>query len=306
MTLDRMGEPFKGKIWYWRESSFGGGKSGATLPISCKVQNVRINTGDRHKTLKGIESSHACHLLKLAHEPGLHLEYIPQADDTLIDDVIDRSSCCTLKSLAFAVGFNTCLPDADNRSYFDIKGAKPETVRINASYRNEYMVTIDFMAKSVATVASQTGVEPTALTGDYLAFNIAGEITKTGGFVVNTDHIAFVTDSIDITISHKLRGYTDHDGMYRDFILEGDMDIEGSVDISLDGGGANHITEVLNNTSFTITVNMGDSGAPRLTLPNCEWQSSSPTKDTGGEGMFDSAPFTCKPSSCSNIVSSVP
>jgi len=308
MPLDQLGKPFQGTIWYWIEDSFGGGESTTTLPVSCKVQNVRIDTGDRHKVLKDIGSPLACHLLKQTHEPKLHLEYIPQCDDTMIDDTIDRINVdtCAMNSFAFCVGTNTGEGDADDVSYYNIVGAKPSTVRITGSKNTEYLIVIDYEAKSITTATSATGTEPTALTGDYLAFNIAGEITKTGGHVVNTDHIAFITNSVEITVTHKITGYTDHDSLYKDYLVEGDMDIEGSVDITLDGGGASHIGEVLNNTSFTIQVDMGDSGCPRITLPNCEWKNSSVDVNTSGEAMMNSSPFTCKPSSCTDIVSSVP
>jgi len=64
MTLDHLGKPFQGEAWYWIEDSYGGGESSTTLPISCKIQNVRIDTGDRHKVLRDIGSPVACHLLK--------------------------------------------------------------------------------------------------------------------------------------------------------------------------------------------------------------------------------------------------
>lgn len=308
MALDQLGKPFQGSVWYWIEDSYGGGESATTLPISCKVQNIRVDTGDRHKVLKDIGSPLACHLLKQTHEPKLHLEYIPQCDDTMIDDTIDRidNDTCELQSLAFCVGTNTGEGDSDDISYYLVVGAKPSTVRITGSKNTEYLVVIDYEAKSITTATSATGSAPTALTGDYLAFNIAGEITKTGGHVVNTDHIAFCTNSIELTVTHKLTGYTDHDGLYKDYLIEGDMDVEGSVDITLDGGGASHIGEVLNNTSFQIQIDLGGSGCPRITLPNCEWKNSSADVNVSGEAMMNSSPFTAKPSACNNIVTSVP
>lgn len=307
MTLDRLGESFKGSIWYWVESSYGNGESGTTLPISCKVQSVRIDSGDRHKVIKGIESPLACHLLEQTKEPKLHLEYIPQADDTMIDDVIDRvDSCCTLQSLAFCIGTNTCLVDSDNKSYFEIKGAKPSTVRISASKNTEYLVVVDYELQSVTTSNAMTGSAPADLTGDYLSFNVAGEITKTGGHVVDTDHIAFICNSIDLTVTHKLDPQTDHDSLEKSYLIEGDMDIEGSVDITLDGGGAQHYSEVMANTAFTIQIDMGKSGAPRITLPGCQWKNTSVTKDTSGEAMKNSTPFTAKPTNCYEVVTAVP
>jgi len=306
MTLNRLGLPFQGEAWYWVEESYGSGESSTTLPISCKIQNLRIDTGDRHKVLRDIGSPLACHLLKQTYEPKVHLEYIPQCDDTLIFDAINRSSECTLQSLTLFTQTNKEEDDSDNVSQYYIVGLKPSTVRITGSKNTEYLVVIDFEAKSIVTTIDKSDTRPSPLTGDYLAFNIAGEITKTGGHVVNTDHIAFCTNSIEITVSHKLTGYTDHDSLYKSYLIEGEMDVEGSVDITLDGGGAQHITEVLANTSFDLQVDLGSSGCPRITLPNCEWKSSSVDENLSGEGLMNSPGFTCKPSSCTDIVSSVP
>lgn len=311
MTLDQIGLAFQGVAWYWIEDSYGtvSEPSLNSLPISCKIQNIRIDTGNRHKVLKDIGSPLACHLLKQTYEPKVHLEYIPQAGDTLIDDSIDRAaSTCTLQSVSMCVGFNTKMTaDADNVSYYLVNGMKPATVRITGSKNTEYLVVIDYEARSIVTSQTATGSAPTALSGEYLAFNIAGEIRKTGYHVVNTDHIAFITNSVEVTVTHKLTGYTDHDSLYKSYLVEGDMDVEGTVDITLDGGGALHVDEVLNNRAFEIVIDMGTIGAggdvPRLTLPNCEWKSTSVENNVGGEAITSVVPFTCKPSSCSDIVS---
>lgn len=305
MALDRIGEPFNGSAWYWVESSYGNGESGATLPISCKIQDIRVGTGDRHVPLLGIDSPMACHLLKQTNEPTLHLEYIPQADDTMIDDVVDRAtSCCTLQSLSFCIGANTCLT-GDNLSYYYVKGAKPDTVTISCAKNEPYKISVDYQTQSIVT-SPIVGSAPSALTGSYLQFNVAGEITKTGGHVVDTDHIGFITNSISITFNHNLKGYTDHDSLEKSFLTEGPYVIEGSCDITLDGGGAEHFGEALANTAFTIQVDMGLSGAPRITLAGCQWKNSEVDINISGEAMLESAPFTAKPASCSTIVTAVP
>lgn len=317
MTLDRLGMPFQGSAWYWIEDSYGvvTDCSLNSLPISCKIQNIRLDTGDRHKVLRDIGSPFACHLLKQIHEPKVHLEYIPQAGDTLIDDAIDRSgSCCSLQSITMCIGANTCefTVDSDDGSWYLASGMKPATIRVTGSKNTEYLIVIDYEARSIVTCSSVNCActsSPTPLSGDYLQFNVAGEIRKTNSalglfHVVNADHIAFVTNSVELTITHKLTGYTDHDQLYKSYLIEGETDIEGSVDITLDGGGARHVSEVLNNRSFDLTIDMGLIGAagnvPRITLPNCEWKNTSVNQDTGGEAMMNSSPFTCKPdSTCS-------
>lgn len=336
MTLDKLGRPFQGTAWYQIEDSYGlvSSPSLNSIAISCKIQNVRIDTGDRHKVLRDIGSPLACNLLEQIHEPKVHLEYIPQAGDQLIDDSINRAgnivpskSTCTLQSITMCVGFNTKgNMGADNVSYYVVDGMKPATVRITGSKNTEYLVVIDYEARSILTLTAlteykaypdavnvgaldtaSTGVAPSLLTDEYLQFHVAGEIRKIGGsLVVNTDHIAWITNSIELTITHKLTGYTDHDSLYKTYLIEGDMDVEGSVDITLDGGGALHMYEVLNNHSFEIVLDMGlmDAGAnvPRITLPGCEWKSSSVEGNAGGEAIMSVVPFTCKPSSCSDLV----
>jgi len=310
MTLDKLGMPFQGTVWYWIEDSYGtvSEPSLNSLPISCKIQDIRIDTGDRHKVLRDIGSPLACHLLK-QHMSQVHLEYIPQAGDKLIDDSIDRaSSTCTLQSISMCVGMNTKMTaDADNVSYYLMDGMKPSTVKISGSKNTEYLVVIDYEVRSIVTSETATGSAPTILSGEYLQFNVAGEIRKTGYHVVNTDHIAFITNSVELTVTHKLTPYTDHDSLYKSYLIEGDMDAEGSVDITLDGGGALHVDEVLNNRAFEIVIDMGlmDAGAdvPRITLPACQWKSTSVDGNVGGEAITSSVPFTCKPSSCSNLVS---
>ena len=305
MAVDELGKPFQGKVWYWVESSFGSGESTTTLPISKKILDVRIDTGDVLATKRGIDKPQADASIKQVVEPKFHLEYIPQYGDTLLEDVVNRNSCGELQSLAFYVGANTCESDSDDKTHYYIKGAKPNTVRVAGSKNTEYTVTIDFNVKSVATVSSQVGTEPAALSGAYCVFNVAGEITKSGGHVVNTNHIAFITNSIELTITHKLTPYADHDSLEPDYIIEGELDVEGSVDITLDGGGGYHFAEVLATTEFDITVNLGDTGAPKLTLTDCQWKSSSPNLNTSGEAMMESAAFFAKPSDITSIVGTV-
>lgn len=311
MAVTDIGRPFSGKIWYWVEATYGSGESAVTLPVSCKVLDVRVGTGDRHVPLVGIDSPMVCHLLKQTDEPTLHLEYIPQSSDTMIDDTVDRiGNCCTLQSLAFCIAANSCLTGI-NSSYYNVLGAKPNTVTIAGAKNEPYKVTIDYLCKSILTCTTATGEEPACSevsTYPYLQFNVAGEIRKTSGLVVNTDHIAFITNSINLTFNHNLKGYTDHDALLKSYLVEGKYDIEGTCDITLDGGGALHFGEVLANTAFTLEVRMGalGSGAPMITLPGCEWKNSEVNLNISGEAMLESAPFTAKPSDCSGIVGSVP
>jgi hypothetical protein len=302
MAVSEIGRPFQGDAWYWVEATYGSGESATTLPISKYIQNISIGTGDKGKDVRSIKSAIVAERIIQTNEPVLSIEYNPQVGDTLIEDTVDRDACCMLQSLAFCVGANICL-GGDDSTYYYIVGAKPSSVKISGSKNEAYSVSIDFQAQSVTTV--EVGSAPSELTGAIMQFNLAGEITKTGGWVVDTDHIAFITNAINITVDHQLTGHTDHDSINKSFLVEGTLDVSGTVDITLDGGGGMHVNEVLDFTDFTITVNMGGAGAVKLTLPDCNWQNSNVKIDAGGDAMIESAPFVVTPSNCSSIVSTV-
>jgi len=306
MAVSDIGHGFQGVAYYWVESSYGDGESGTTLPISKYIQDIKIGTGDKIKSIRSIEAPYIVKLIEQTNEPTLSIEYNPQVGDTLIDDSVDRDSCCVLQSLAFCFGANTCTgAGSDDVTYYYAKGFKAGTVRISAAKNEPYTVTIDFEGQSIATSTSATGSEPTALAGDILQFNVAGSITKTGGFNPTGSKIAYITNSIDITITHQLTGYTDHDSLDKSYLVEGTLDVEGTVDITLDGAGGMHFGEVKNLTDFTITVNMGGAGAPKLTLPGCKWKSSEVPINVSGEAMMESASFTAVPTACDSLVDTV-
>lgn len=292
---------------YWVETTFGSGESTTTLPISCKIQDVRIDTGDRIKDLRGITSPLVCHFLEQVKEPVLHIEYIPQEDDTLIEDVINRiAGCCSLQSLAFNFGANDCYKGTANATYYYCVGCKPSTCRVSSSRNNEVMVVMDFLVQSVTTSTATTGWEPASLTGDYCWFNGAGDIRKVGGHVVLADEFAFITDSYDLTFTHQLTRYTSHNQTTCSYIVEGEMNVEGTIDISLDGGGGVHWADVMNNNYFEVTIDLGGSGGIRISLPSCQWVSGTVDLNLSGEAMISSEPFRSKPSACWDIIKAVP
>jgi len=301
--MAELGLPFRGSLWYWVESTYGGGASGATLPVSCKVLVARPGINDKHKKLRGIDSPCACSLLEQCTDPVFHLEYIPQSDDTLIDDVVDRDVYGKLQSLYFELGTNWNVETATDRTFFEMVGCKAKTVRVAASFNTEYVITIDFSVKSATTATSPVGVAPTALAGAYQAFNIAGGITK------NDADFAYIVDSIDITFEHNLIDKWDHDSLVKQYCIEGARDIDGTIDISLDEGGGKHWGEIMTQKEFNVVIDLGATGVahPRLTIPGCKWKSGEFEVNISGDLMSTSGPFSSHTSSvseCSNVVSS--
>jgi hypothetical protein len=273
---------------------------GTETAIGTYIQNINISTGDKGKDIRGINNATIAGRMAQVNEPSLSIEYNPQCDDELMFYVCNRDNCGHLSELTIEVGHTSCSdatadPHGANYTYYLCEGCKPSSVRISAAKNEPYTVSIDFLAKSIVTSQTATGDEPSDLTGEILAFNIAGSIAKVGGHVVDTDKIAYITDNIDINIDHQLTPYADHDSVDLSYIVEGTMDVGGSVNITLDGGGGTHFAEVLAFSEFQLTVNMGGVDCPQIVLPGCTWNNATVPFSVGGEAMMSSSPFTCIP-----------
>jgi hypothetical protein len=293
--MSDLGLPFRGKAWYSIQSAYGteptDGDTG--LPISCKIQDVRIGIGDKHKELIGIDAPNVSCLLEQCSDFSLHLEYIPQSDDALLATICNRTAEFKLQSLGFVVLTNHNLTNVNDRSSYKIWGCKPKTIRVSASINNEYLITADFSIKDYKSRHTDGELncpsEPSALTGDYLAFNIAGSIQKGAG------DVAYILESIDLTIDQGLTDKYDHDSLVKQYAIEGKISFSGSVDISLDEGGRDHALEILSQTEFDLTITMGAAGSPVILIKHCKWKSGEIDINTSGDILADSAPFTGKP-----------
>ena len=270
----QLGNPFQGDLWYFVQSDYCTPPcpSDLGLPISGKVIDARIGTGDVHDEIRGIRSACVCEIHKLAHDYTLHLEYHPQISDTLLARLCNRDTNCKLASLAFCLVTNTCLTTASDRSCFLIIGCKPKTVRVSSTFNNLYTITADFSVQNIITDggfaamlagitdicvptdagssdSSGYGIKPTdgayTALGAYLGFNLAGSIKDAAGA-----DIACILDSFDVTIDQGLKDKFDHDSMYKQQCIEGTLGMTGTCDISLDSGGDIHWVDVVNHNAF--------------------------------------------------------
>ncbi len=280
-----LGLPFQGKLWYWVENSYGGGPTGSALPVSVKVLDARLGVGDKHKRLVGFDKPEADILLEQCEDLTLHIEYIPQCGDTLLSDANDKTDC-VLNSLCFYLETNACSDITDDKSIWLCKGAKVKTTRISASHNTEYVYAMDFSLKSAPSDDGSAYSEPSALAGAVCAFNIAGSIND------GSNPLAYILDSIDITIDNGIKDHWDHASLYKQYAVEGELAVDGSCDISLDEGGNAHLQDVLNQTEFNIVINLGGTGCPKITLNNCKWKNSEIDESNAGDIMKESAPFT--------------
>ena len=176
-----------------------------------------------------------------------------QCDNVLLERLIDRTTEGKLRSLAFCLGTNVRISAGSDKTYFDLLGCKPKTVRVAAAFNDTYRITVDFSVKSGTTDTTATGSAPTDLTGAYLGFHVAGAIQKDGS------SFAYITDAIDITINHNLTDKWDHDSLVKQYAIEGEIAIDGTIDISLDEGGGIHWSEVINQTEFDVIVDLDGS-----------------------------------------------
>jgi hypothetical protein len=287
--MTSLGLPFQGEIRYYVESSYGVGSipTHVGLPISVKVLDAKLSLADKHKGLRGIDAPEISYLLEQCEDFSFHLEYIVQCGDTLFEDAVIRSAVdCTLASIGFYLQTNACL--GSSQTIYNIKGCVNKSCKVSSSINNEYIYSMDFDVKSVVTSSSATGATPAALTGDICAFNVAGSIEKDG------NDLAYITNSIDITIDNGTKNYFDHDSLVKQYAIAGELNISGSCDISLNEGGGLHLAEVLAQADFELVVALGGAGCPEITLHNCKFKSSEIDVNISGDIMKENAPFTGK------------
>jgi len=282
-----IGHPFNGIIYYGVETSYGSGIGSidSERRISDAVENVRLDTGDINMVLQTISSPNFAKFEKANEDYTLHVEWIyqPNTSGSLASYCINRTSC-DLENLAFELGVNVGCGDA---SYYNIKGAKCKTFNMSASRGDAYKCTADFSVSDVAVTSTATGADPGAIGTDYAMFNTAGSITWAG--VTG----AYVTDSFDLTVENNLEDYYDVGSSSKKAAIPGAKEITGSCDISLDGGGGTHFSEVVAGTDITSVafdtgLASGDAGI--ITLTDGRFENTSVNQDTSG-GMLNSVPF---------------
>jgi hypothetical protein len=278
-----VGYPLQGSIYYQVESDYGDGmQAGASVAISDAIENVRLESGEINMELRTISSPTIAAFAKANEDYSLHLEFVLQeaVSTSLVSWCVNRDSC-DIGSLAFMYGVNTTCGDA---SWYNIRGAKCRSLTISADRGDFYKVTADFSVASVDIAATSTGTAPDALGTDFAAFNVAGGITWSG--VTG----AYVTDSFTITVDNDLEDLYDVGSPNKRAAIPKQKKITGSCDISLDGGGGTHFSEVVGGTDITsLAFDTGVSGT--ITLTNGRFNNTQVNQDTTG-GILNSVPFT--------------
>lgn len=284
-----LGYPFQGDIWYWVESTYAGGVSGATFAISDAVQNVRIDTGEINKALKSISEPTVIDFSKTLVDPTLHIEWVLQpTTHSLATLCTGRINDCDLESMCFEIATNLC---RSTSTYYLLEGCKCKSITVSASQGENYMVSADFSVATITVSDTKTGVKPSAIGTDYAAFNVGGSITWNG--VTG----AYVTKSLSVTVNNNISDLYNVGDYEKVGAIPGAKDVTGTCDISLDGGGGTHFSEVIGGTDITsveFNTGIGTSSDGKLTLVEGRFDSTSVALDVGGEAMMTSVPFTFK------------
>ena len=283
-----IGFPFQGAVYYTEEATYNGGHDGTVFRFSDAVNVCRLESGDVNKTLRHVGSAEVADFSTTLIDPRLHLEFVWQP--TTLNKLNDWIARTSGDISSFCVEFNGSKDRSSASSTFVCNGCKCDTMNIKASTGDNYIVTMDCSVSSVVTSPTATETDPGAVGTTFAAFNRAGGITwGTGSY--------YVTKSIDVTINNNLNDYWDVGSTSKKASIPGALDVSGSVDISLDEGGAVHWNTITAGTDIpSIKCDAGCDASTYdvFTISNGRWTSGAVENNVSGEGLFDSTPFVFK------------
>lgn len=286
-----LSKPFQGKAWYWIESSYSGGSVGTKYQISDAILDAKIDTGQINKSLRSITDSRVTDFISTPSDFSFHIEWVEQANTgSLATLCIVRSSSCTLKSLAFAISANTGTGNTPTTVLLKGAIAKNWNIKGTANVDNEYICSADFSCASLKTYAA-AWTPPAEINGVYAQFIKAGSIFKN-----STTPLAFITNSVDITVNNNLKDSWTCGFPWKKASIPGALDITGSCDISMDDGGKTQIDAVLARTILTnIIVDTNTGGTyDKITLSNVVFDNTTLDVNISGDTIITSQPFTAK------------
>lgn len=295
MAINQVGLPFSGKIYGCEETSYKNGMNANTEWLSDSVLTVRLESGDINKTSRDISSRAVKSFSTSLIDPKLHVEYKWQGKSTSSDLTLQKMNLVTsgvLESYAFEIGAS--VDSAVSDSWFVCKGCVLTDTQIKSATGEEYIISLDFDVGEVSTPSdAATGTEPASAIGNgYAMFNAAGSITWTG-----MTHAYYVTKGITINISNNVAPYWDVGSRSKKCAYPTALDVKGSCDISMDGGGGMHWKEVCAGTdlaTLVLSAAVGTNLEDKITLSNGRFDSARINQVTNGAGMFDDVPFTFK------------
>jgi hypothetical protein len=280
--------PFEGTICWRPETAYGTAISGTPFRVSDKVYDVRIDYGKTFKELRGISAPSVCGFISQPSDYTLHVEWVSQSTgNSLATHCINRTSTGDMQSLGFNVGINV---KGGTKSYYLVKGAKCKSFNIKGNTGSEIIYTADFSCCSVISSAAETVTYPaTALGTAYGQFNKAGMVVAKNTSTV----IATCVDGLDVTINHNIQDYWQLDSQYKKAAIPGQLDVAGTIDISLDDGG-NAFATAINTELTNIFINQNYTTFGKLTFVTARWDGFTVDVSTGNDTLITGQKFMAK------------
>jgi hypothetical protein len=191
---------------------------------------------------------------------ALHVNRKTQADDAM-----NRQADNSVKSQTIEVAVNL---DGTTVGYFTLTGCKAEQATVKTEPGKPAIVELSYKALAVARATSApsigSGSRESAALGALSVFS-ASTITRGGS------SLGYITRSAEFMVSHALRVDGTDGQVNPKAIFEGQRQVTGKADITLDDGGVALGDAVMAGTAASVVFSLGAAGAPKFTLANVQW-----------------------------------
>lgn len=239
----------------------------ALIKFSDHIQSVSLSLDPQFKEWRDIGDYDAASFVAGLPMYGLKVSYLLHTNrKTQADDAMNRQADNTCKSQTIEISVNR---DDATVGYFRLLGAKAEDCQVKGTVGDAILVEVTYKALSAtrATVEPSigTGSRETAALGALCTF-ATSSITRGGSA------LGYITRSAEFRVSHALQVLGTDNQVDPKAIFEGERQVTGKADISLDDGGVALADAVMAGTGATVIFNCGGAGAPKFTLNNVIWE----------------------------------
>lgn len=263
----------------------------AFIKFSDYVQSVQVSMDPAFKEWRDIGDYDAATFVAGLPSYGVKVSYLLHSNrKTQLDDAINRQSDNTLKSHTIEV---SVARDDTNVGYYTLKGCKAESAKPVGTVGDAVVVEITYKALSLTRASAEpsigTGSRETAALGALCTFSTSRVLR--GG-----SNLAYITRSAEFTVSHSLTVHGTDNQTDPKAIFEGDRQVTGRADITLDDGGVALADAVMAGTAASVEFRFGSTGAPQYTLNNVIWENLDIDLSVGEGVVMSGVPFRARSS----------
>lgn len=282
---------FGGSVYAVAETSYGVAVSNPTyLRFGNLIREVKVGLKTNKQAMRSIDSPSVSDFLLTLKRPTVSITYVLQRGSPLTNMVARTNDAVSSFNIEVGVDANTSTNDA----YYTFLGCKATDITFKASMDDYVEVTVDFVCASVTVATAQpsvgSGSRESALdtgTSPYCQFAIASVTRDAATWDAGCTGIEF-------TISHNIEVMGALGSSTGTLAPEGPIDIEGTATVYFEAGGKTYHDLVGSDSSSTIILNCGASGAPKLTLSGCEFDTFEMTLNNTDALVMGPIPFKAK------------